>query len=73
MIRAEGSFFADRFHGLQAIHAGHSHVHQDHIGLVFRRQFDRLFACRRLGNDFDVRFLEQRLQSTTDYLVVIHD
>lgn len=60
--------------GRDAVHAGHSQVHEDDVGSQVFRQSYRLRAVVRLAQDLDVlRLLEEHAQSHTDELLVVDD
>ncbi len=64
----------DRAGRLDAVHAGHAHVHQHHVGVELAGAADGLHAVRRLAHDLDVRLgLQQRAQTAAHERVVVGD
>src|ERR1035437_5824168 len=60
--------------GLEAVHFRHSHVHQDHVGLVVGGGLDGLCPVGCLGDHGDpVCCLEDHAESGPDQLLVIGD
>jgi hypothetical protein len=45
--------------GLEAVHAGHLHVHADHVGIQFERETDAVASVRRFAHHLDARFAVQ--------------
>ncbi len=60
--------------GLQAIHAGESAVHDDHLRMKLLGQLDGFFAVASFADDFHIGFiLEHAPETAPDQAVVIHE
>jgi hypothetical protein len=62
----------DAARGLDPVHLGHAHVHQDHIGHELFDELDRLGAVRGLARDLDVvASVEDHAEAAADERLVV--
>ena len=67
-------FAAQRGQRFHAAHAGQPAIHDDHVGLVLAKHFQRLRAIVRLRHHVDVRLgIERTGQTHADEKVIVHD
>jgi hypothetical protein len=64
----------DRFGGRNAVHDGHSDVHEDDIGFEGCEEVDRLFAVFGFTDDLEVGFgFEEGAESSTDERLIVYE
>jgi hypothetical protein len=67
-----GQVLLDLAGGFLAVHHGHGHIHNHHIGKKLTGQIYRLSAIGRFANDLDrVLFGEQQRQALPHALVIV--
>jgi hypothetical protein len=68
-VVSEGAFFLPR--SLDAVAAGHAHVHHDHVGTQPRCERDRLRAVGDAPDDVEALAGEQLRQACREEVVVV--
>jgi hypothetical protein len=57
-------FLPDLARSLEAAHAVHPYVHQDHVGTDLSGSGHRVESVSRLAHDFDIRFRRKQRPDT---------